>query len=308
MILELKNISHSFDKAILKKVNLKLFPSEIIGLVGKSGAGKSTLLKIAAGILTPDEGTLLFDSKKLPSAAQLLVPGFKDFSIVNQDFKLDLYHTVEENIRESILFLPTKQREKRVLQLLKLFELTKIQAVKSNLISGGEQQRLAIARAISNKPKVLFLDEPFGHLDATLRRKLSNHLLNIRDKEGVSIVLVSHEGQDVLGLCDSICLLRNGLLSKKYSPTELYYKNKNNPQAFLFGPLNSIEIKGEKITFRPDEYQISDSNGICLTYIRSIFVGSLYHNYFKTEKQEEIILYSFDKQHDLRYIRLTSKK
>ena len=163
MILELKNISHSFDKAILKKVNLKLFPSEIIGLVGKSGAGKSTLLKIAAGLLTPDEGTLFFDSKKLPSAVQLLVPGFKDFSIVNQDFKLDLYHTVEENIRESILFLPTKQREKRVLQLLKLFELTKIHALKSNLISGGEQQRLAIARAISNKPKVLFLDEPFGH-------------------------------------------------------------------------------------------------------------------------------------------------
>jgi iron(III) transport system ATP-binding protein len=304
--LELKNISHSFDKAILKKVNLKLFPSEIIGLVGKSGAGKSTLLKIAAGLLAPNEGTLFFDSKKLPSAAQLLVPGFKDFSIVNQDFKLDLYHTVEENIRESILFLPTNQREKRVLQLLKLFELTKIQAVKSNLISGGEQQRLAIARAISDKPKVLFLDEPFGHLDATLRRKLSNHLLNLRDKEGLSIVLVSHEGQDVLGLCDSICLLRNGLLSKKYSPTELYYKN--NPQAYLFGPLNSIEIKGEKITFRPDEYQISDSNGIHLSHIRSIFVGSLYHNYFRTEKQEEIILYSFDKQHDLRYIRLTSKK
>jgi iron(III) transport system ATP-binding protein len=306
LILELKNISHSFDKTILKKVNLKLLPAEIIGLVGKSGAGKSTLLKIAAGLLTPDQGTLFFNAIKLPSAAQLLVPGFKDFSIVNQDFKLDLYHTVEENIRESILFLPINQREKRVLQLLKLFELTKIQAVKSNLISGGEQQRLAIARAISNKPKVLFLDEPFGHLDATLRRKLSNHLLNLRDKEGVSIVLVSHEGQDVLGLCDSICLLRNGLLSKKYSPTELYYKN--NPQAFLFGPLNSIEINGEKITFRPDEYQISDSNGICLTYIRSIFVGSLYHNYFKTEKQEEIILYSFDKQHDLRYIRLTSKK
>jgi len=308
LILELKNISHRFDKTILKKVNLKLYPAEIIGLVGKSGAGKSSLLKIAAGLLTPDEGTLFFNSKKIPSASQLLVPGFKDFSMVNQDFKLDLYHTVEENIRESILFLPTNQREKRVLQLLKLFELTKIHAVKSNLISGGEQQRLAIARAIANKPKVLFLDEPFGHLDANLRRKLSNHLLNLRDKEGVSIILVSHEGQDILGLCDAICLLRNGALSKKYKPTELYYKHKNNPQAFLFGPLNSIEIKGEKITFRPDEYQICDSNGIHLSYIRSIFVGSLYHNYFITDKQEEIILYSFDKQHDTRYIQLISKK
>ena len=307
-MLELKNISHSFDKAILKKVNLKLLPAEIIGLVGKSGAGKSSLLKIAAGLLTPDEGTLLFDSKKLPSAAQLLVPGFKDFSIVNQDFKLDLYHTVEENIRESILFLPTNQREKRVLQLLKLFELTKIQAVKSNLISGGEQQRLAIARAIANKPKVLFLDEPFGHLDANLRRKLTNHLLNLRDKEGVSIILVSHEGQDVLGLCDAICLLRNGSLSKKYKPRELYYKHKNNPHAFLFGPLNTINLKSEKIVFRPDEYEITDSKGIKLTYKRTIFVGSFYHNYFTTENQEEIILYSFDKQHDIRYIRITSKK
>ncbi|NDA98861.1 MAG: ATP-binding cassette domain-containing protein [Flavobacteriia bacterium] len=134
LILELKNISHSFDKTILKKVNLKLLPAEIIGLVGKSGAGKSTLLKIAAGLLTPDQGTLFFNATKLPVASQLLVPGFKDFSIVNQDFKLDLYHTVEENIRESILFLPTNQRERRVLQLLKLFELTKIHACVENSV------------------------------------------------------------------------------------------------------------------------------------------------------------------------------
>ena len=167
---------------------------------------------------------------------------------------------------------------------------------------------MAIARAIANKPKVLFLDEPFGHLDANLRRKLSNHLLNLRDKEGVSIILVSHEGQDILGLCDSICLLRNGLLSKKYKPTELYYKHKNNPHAYLFGPLNIIENNGEKKVFRPDEYEITDSKGIKLTHKRSIFVGSFYHNYFTTENQEEIILYSFDKQHDIRYIRITSKK
>jgi ABC-type sulfate/molybdate transport systems ATPase subunit len=215
---------------------------------------------------------------------------------------------VEENLREVVLHLPNHKRDKRVQQLLRLFDLKSIATTKAHLISGGEQQRLAIARAIADHPEILLLDEPFGHLDANLRARLTEHLIRLREEENTTIILVSHEGQEVLGLCDSICLLRNGLLSKKYSPTELYYKNKNNPQAFLFGPLNSIGIKGEKITFRPDEYQISDSNGICLTYIRSIFVGSLYHNYFKTEKQEEIILYSFDKQHDLRYIRLTSKK
>lgn len=308
MLLELKNISHSFEKPILKKVNLKLFPAEIIGLVGKSGAGKSSLLKIVSGNLNPDQGSLYFNSNKLPLASQLLIPGFKDFSMVNQDFKLDLYHTVEENIRESILFLPIVKRERRVSQLLKLFELTKIKEVKSNLISGGEQQRLAIARAISNKPKILLLDEPFGHLDANLRRKLSNHLLNLRDKEGISIILVSHEGQDILGLCDAICLLKNGSLSKKYKPRELYYKHKNNPQAFLFGPLNAINFKGEKVVFRPDEYETSDSNGFKLTYVRSIFVGSLYHNYFMSENHEEVILYSFDKQNETNYIRITPKK
>ena len=93
MILELKNISHSFDKAILKKVNLKLFPSEIIGLVGKSGAGKSTLLKIISGIKDASTGDVLLNDSKLPRASQRLIPGHPEMSLVAQDYNLDLYTT-----------------------------------------------------------------------------------------------------------------------------------------------------------------------------------------------------------------------
>ena len=191
---------------------------EILGLVGKSGAGKSSLLKICAGLQDPDAGEIWIEGKRQTPVRHLLVPGFSKVAIVNQDFKLDPYHTVEENIREAILHWPYEKRDKRVQKLLRLFGLKEIGSTKAHLISGGEQQRVAIARAIADQPTYLLLDEPFGHLDAHLRQKLSSHLMDLRDEEDTGIILVSHEGQDVLGLCDHICILQNGKLSKKQKP------------------------------------------------------------------------------------------
>jgi len=292
-MLELKGVSLSFDRAILKNINLNIQAGEILGLVGKSGAGKSSLLKIIAGIIAPNEGKLFFDKKELPAANSLLIPGFKGIAIVNQDFKLDLYHTVEENIRESILHLPIPERDKRVLKLLRLFELTKISSTKAHLISGGEKQRLAIARAVANKPRLLVLDEPFGNLDSSLRLKISNFLLTLREEENIAILLVSHDGQDVLGLCDSICHLQNGRISKKKKAETLYYDCGNLQVARLFGPVNQVEINGEIHCFRPDEYEFTtDTNGIEIEFIRATFAGGFYHNYFKDKNNSSLLLYS----------------
>ena len=230
----LKNIQLSYAKPIIKRANLTVHQGEILGLVGKSGAGKSSLLKIIAGLIDPDTGEISIDQHVQPRVHQLLIPGFKRVAMVNQDFKLDVYHTVEENLREAVLHLPSPKRDKRVQQLLRLFDLKSISATKAHLISGGEQQRLAIARAIADQPEILLLDEPFGHLDANLRARLTEHLIRLREEENTTIILVSHEGQDVLGLCDSICILKNGILSKKYKPEFLYYHYSNIQQARLF--------------------------------------------------------------------------
>jgi ABC-type sulfate/molybdate transport systems ATPase subunit len=304
----LKNIQLSYQKPIIKRANLAVHSGEILGLVGKSGAGKSSLLKIIAGLIDPNEGEVYIDKQLMPRVHQLLIPGFKRVAMVNQDFKLDIYHTVEENLREVVLHLPNNKRDKRVLQLLRLFDLTSIAQTKAHLISGGEQQRLAIARAIADQPELLLLDEPFGHLDANLRQRLTEHLIRLREEENTTIILVSHEGQDVLGLCDSICILKNGILSKKYKPEFLYYHYSNVQQARLFGPVNVLKTADSMVLFRPDEYRVSAAqSAIPLTFIRSIFVGGLYHNYFQSVNGERIVLYQFQSLHDTRGIEIVKK-
>ena len=225
---------------------------------------------------------------------------------MNQDFKLDPYHTVEENIREAILHWPYAKRDKRVQKLLRLFGLKDISGTKAHLISGGEQQRVAIARAIANQPNYLLLDEPFGHLDAHLRQKLSTHLMDLRDEEDTGIILVSHEGQDVLGLCDHICILQNGKLTKKYRPEEVYYHYKAPERARLFGPLNTLKNGEELLHFRPDEYKITQS-GIEVRFEKALFVGGLYHNFVRSKNMERILLYAFEKLTDIQAIEIHKK-
>ena len=307
-MLQLKGIELSFNRPILKTINFEIAKGEIVGIVGKSGAGKSSLLKIIAGIIAPDKGTLTLDAKKLPNASTLLIPGFKDIAIVNQDFKLDIYHTVEENIREAVLSLPILERDKRVRNLLRLFELQKIAALKANLISGGEQQRLAIARAVAKRPRLLVLDEPFGHLDSVLRQKLSHYLLQIRTLEETAILIVSHDGQDVLGLCDSVCFLQNGKLTKKKKVEQVYYDCSNINLARLLGPVNSITLNGDKINFRPDEYEITKDGLIDLFFQNAVFAGGFYLNYFKNSNNETIILYGLTKLNEIKSIGIKRAK
>ena len=151
-MLEAYNISLSFDKPVLKNISFKVKKGQVMGLVGKSGAGKSSLLNILAGHLAPNEGEVHIESKKLTDPRELLVPGYEQIKIVSQDYQLDPYHTVEENIREALISLPESEKIKRLRQLMKLMKLENIADIKAIEASGGEQQRLSIARAIALKP------------------------------------------------------------------------------------------------------------------------------------------------------------
>ena len=293
-MLAVSAISLAYEKPVLCDVSLTLVGSEIIGLVGKSGAGKSSLLKIMAGLIDQDNGDVLLDGKLQPKSSLRLIPGTKGIELVNQDFKLDVYHTVAENIRESILYLPNTERERRVEQMLSLFELKPLRHQKAHLLSGGEQQRLAIARAVAKKPMVLLLDEPFAHLDARLRLKLTNFLLKLKEKEGVAMVIVSHDGQEILGVSDSICILKNGRLSRKKNRIEAYYNPSSKIDALFFGPINSIVLNGKRVLFRPDEYKQNSSGAISLSFVRAVFLGSIYYNYFYTLAKEELVLISIN--------------
>ncbi len=305
-MLRIKNIYLTYDRPILRNVNLSVKRGELLGLVGKSGAGKSSLLKIMAGILAPNEGSLTWNGEEMPISSELLIPGYKNISIVNQDFKLDSYHTTEENIRESILGYPFDKREKRIKVLIKILQLQHVAQTKAALLSGGEKQRLAIARAIAHAPDVLLLDEPFGHLDTVLKQRLAEVIMKLKFQENLAIILVSHDPQDILGLCDNVTFLRKGKLSKNRKPQEIYYQLKNKEIAKLFGPVNEINLENNTHFFRPDEFETSEKDGIPVSFQYAMFSGGFYQSYMLCE-QKMIVLYANYPLNEVRFIRIRRK-
>jgi ABC-type sulfate/molybdate transport systems ATPase subunit len=306
-MLELKNISLSYDKEILKNISIEILENEIIGIAGRSGAGKSSLLKIISGHLDASEGEVIVNGKQMPLSSQRMIPGNPEVATVNQDFKLDVYHTTTENLREAILNWPTEKREARVVRLLQLFDLQKVSQLKAHQLSGGEQQRLAIARAIAPKPKLLLLDEPFSHLDHRLRNRLTNLILKVKQKEHITVVLVSHDGQELMGLCDKLALLNQGKLSKFLPPIPMYYTIKSKRDAELLGIVNTLAMGDKTIYFRPTEYKIS-TDGVGVTFEKAMFNGMVYLNHFTSHQGEKIILYAMEPLAEVSHIQIDLKR
>jgi iron(III) transport system ATP-binding protein len=290
-VIELRNIKLDFEKPILQNISLQIKQGETLGIVGKSGAGKSSLLAIIAGKLTPQSGDIFYQGKILPSANQLLIPGFSFVQIVEQYFALDIYHTVYENIHVKAAHLAFDKRDTWVRKIMRILGLQKLENQKAIALSGGEQQRVAIARALATKPTILLLDEPFAHLDEVLKSKLVAYLSKLKSEVNCSMVIVSHDGADLLSISDTIIHLKKGQISRKRTPEEIYFNPKNKEQAELFGFWNRLEINKEQINFRPSQYSIVESNGIVVEAATTFFKGSFFENYCVT-KVGNFILHS----------------
>jgi iron(III) transport system ATP-binding protein len=277
-VIELRNVTLDFDKSILKNISLQIKQGETLGIVGRSGAGKSSLLAIIAGKLTPQSGDLYYQGKILPTANQLLIPGFPFVQIVEQNFALDLYHTVYENIHVKAAHLAFEKRDSWVRKIMRILGLLNLESQKAISLSGGEQQRLAIGRALASKPTILLLDEPFAHLDEVLKSKLISNLAKLKAEVNCTMVIVSHDGTDLLSISDTIVHLKKGHLSRKRTPKEIYFNPKNKEEAELFGFWNRIEFNDQFIYFRPSQYIIVNDNGISLESISTFFKGSYFEN------------------------------
>lgn len=294
-MIELENISLDFERPILKSISLQIKQGETLGIVGRSGAGKSSLLAIIAGKLTPQQGKMYLKGRELPLANQFLIPGYPFIQIVEQNFALDPYHTVYENIHLKAAHLAFEKRDPWVRKIMRIFGLHDLENQKAVSLSGGEQQRLAIARAIASKPSALLLDEPFAHLDELLKSKLIAYLAKLKLEVNCTLVIVSHDGTDLLSISDSIIHLKKGKLSRKRTPQDVYFKPRNKEEAELFGFWNRIKINDEFIYFRPSQYEIIGKNGITLETVSSFFKGSFFENHCNSEVGF-LVLHSFSPQ------------
>lgn len=225
-------------------VTLDIREGELLALLGPSGSGKTTLLRVIAGLEQPDGGRVLFDGEDATSlSVQARRAGF-----VFQHYALFRHLTVEENVAFGLRVRRGKQRvadaviRARVAELLSLVQLDGLGGRYPAQLSGGQRQRVALARALAIEPRVLLLDEPFGALDAQVRRDLRRWLRELHDRTGLTTIFVTHDQEEALAMSDRIGVMKSGRLEQVGTPSEIYRDSVSSYVADFVGAANTVEI------------------------------------------------------------------
>ena len=244
MSIEVQNISKTFGAfQALKDVSLHIKTGELVALLGPSGSGKTTLLRIIAGLETPDAGSgvVLFHQEDMT----LRDVGARRVGFVFQHYALFRHMTVFENVAFGLRVRPWRLRPKRseikrrVLELLRLVQLEGLAGRYPSQLSGGQRQRVALARALAVEPKVLLLDEPFGALDAKVRRELRRWLRRLHDEMGITTVFVTHDQEEALELADRIAVMSQGRVEQIGTPEEVY---EHPVSPFVYNFLGNVNL------------------------------------------------------------------
>ncbi|RLJ23259.1 ABC-type Fe3+/spermidine/putrescine transport system ATPase subunit [Chryseobacterium sp. 7] len=308
MLLEINNLffAHNKENPLFQNLNLRFEENRIIALAGESGCGKSTLLNLIYGLLDWENGDIIFNGTKLLGPKGNLVPGEPEMKFVAQNFDLMPYATVAENVGKFISNINLKQKKETVAELLEVVGLQEFANVLPKYLSGGQQQRVAIARALSVLPKLLILDEPFSNLDFPRKIELRERLFRYVKQHGVSLIISTHELQDIMPWLDQIVILQNGRLIQNESPEETYRNPYNSYVAKLFGEVNIFsEAEAEdfqisKLSYYPKEIKITET-GLKAEVLESRFAGNYYWNKLRA-KEKELVVYTDEKISGTTYI------
>ena len=225
MKINVHNVTKRFNAfAALAGIDLEIKPGELVALLGPSGSGKTTLLRIVAGLEWPDEGQVLFDGEDALARSV----GERNVGFVFQHYALFRHLTVFENVAFGLRVRPRGQRlleaqiQQRVEELLDLVQLRWLADRRPNQLSGGQRQRVALARALAIEPRVLLLDEPFGALDAKVRKELRRWLRTLHEDIHVTSVFVTHDQEEALEVADRVVVMDRGHIQQIGTPEDVY--------------------------------------------------------------------------------------
>jgi len=286
-VLEIKNITKQYDNELpaVQDVSFSLGCGEIVAVFGESGCGKSSLLQMISGFLQPDSGRVFINGKKLPYPSEVLLRGDPDIEIVRQDYDLFPNHKIEEVLDYKLRKYPDDFIRERTDELLNICGLEKYRKRIIKKLSGGQQQRVAIAQALANEPDVLLMDEPFNSLDGNRKRSLRKLIRSIVDTYAVSVVLVTHDAEDVFQLADQLIVMNEGRFVQKGKPMHIYQNPQNSYVGELLGELNYFN---EREGIRPENILIQEGKGAVIE--NKEFVGG-YYRYEVLEDKKKWIVY-----------------
>jgi sulfate transport system ATP-binding protein len=247
-------VSKSFgDFAALHDVSIEIPSGSLTALLGPSGGGKSTLLRVIAGLEHPDTGLVEIDGTEATS----LPPQRRGVGFVFQHYAAFKHMNVWRNVAFGLQIRkrPKAEIKQRVAELLELVHLEQFAHRYPSQLSGGQRQRMALARALAVEPKVLLLDEPFGALDAQVRKELRAWLRRLHDQVHVTTVFVTHDQEEAMEVADSIVVMAGGRIEQIGSPDELYEQPASDFVMSFLGPVT--RIGGELV--RPHDVELFTS-------------------------------------------------
>ena len=285
----LSNVSKHYsveNDSGVSNVNLSINKGDFIAIVGESGSGKSTLLKLIYGLLAPNAGEIIFKGEHLAGPHEKLIPGHDYMKMVTQDFNLNLYAKVVDNIAAMLSNENVNAKKQKTWEMMEFLGIDKLADKRIVELSGGEQQRVAIARAIITEPEVLLLDEPFSQIDSLLKTQLRTDLKRLSSYLGITNILVSHDPVDGMSLANELVILKDGKIIESGHPKEIYNNPQNTYTARLLGNaviLNSndanklgIKPKKSQVLFYPEWVQLKNTWNSKKYYVRDVFFKGLY--------------------------------
>jgi spermidine/putrescine transport system ATP-binding protein len=268
MTLDVRDIHKSYDNApLLKGVSFSVESGETVCLLGRSGSGKSTLLRIIAGLELPEGGSVLWDGKDMRNVSV----HERGFGLMFQDYALFPHRTVEQNVAFGLRMqdLPVGAIKTRTEEMLDLVHMSTFAQRSVIDLSGGEQQRIALARALAPRPKLLMLDEPLGALDRTLKQSLLDELRRIVRAANIPVIYVTHDQEEAFSIADRLIMLNTGQIEQVGSPEEVYrhptslwvagFLGLGNilPARIISRDLRRISVSGSEINL-PDGIKLPD--------------------------------------------------
>jgi iron(III) transport system ATP-binding protein len=225
------------------QVTLDVRRGEVVCLVGASGSGKSTTLRIAAGLERADEGLVFVGGTLVQGEGRNVPPEQRGVGLMFQDYALFPHLSVKANVGFGINRLPKAEREARVAAELARIGLAHLADAYPHTLSGGEQQRVALARMLAPRPQVVLMDEPFSGLDATLRDSLRATTLKTLREANAAVVVVTHDPDEAVRIGDRIAVMREGRIVQQGTPVEIYVAPVDRDTAALFGGANLFHTK-----------------------------------------------------------------
>jgi ABC-type Fe3+/spermidine/putrescine transport system ATPase subunit len=268
-LLSIRNVAKHFAKNIvLRDISLEIAEGEFLTILGESGSGKTTLLRILAGFEQSTSGEVWMQGERLDTQP----PYRRRVNTVFQHYALFPHMTVEQNVGYGLTIAkrPADEIKSRVDEALAKVKMSAYAKSKPSKISGGQQQRIALARALVNRPRLLLLDEPLSALDANLRRQMQVELKALQREVGITFIFVTHDQEEAMVMSDRIALLRSGELEQIASPREIYSRPATSYTAQFIGHTNLLQADISKGTAMCDRlaWPTSLSDGSALFSLR----------------------------------------